>query len=63
MQDNIADFTPNPRAVDDIRRRARVTEPHARTLAELAGYRQSIPNTEIIDRALARLALIKRGAR
>jgi hypothetical protein len=63
MQDNIVDFTPNPRAVEDIRRRARVTEPHARTLAELSGYRQSVSSSEIIDRALARLAQVKRGAR
>ena len=63
MHDNITTFIPNPRAVEDIRRRGRVTEPHARTLAELNGYRQSVSNTEIIERALARLAQVKRGSR
>ena len=63
MQDNTVNFTANPRAIEDIRKRARVTELHARTLAQLSGYRQSVSSSEIIDRALARLALIKRGAR
>ena len=62
MQDNIINFTANPRVVDDIRRRAYATELHARTLAELAGYRQSVSNSEIIERALMRLAEVKRAA-
>jgi hypothetical protein len=62
MYNTATTIAPNPRAVDFIRRRGRVTEPHARALAELAGYRQSLSNTEIIDRALARLAQVKRGA-
>jgi hypothetical protein len=62
MEDNIVNFTANPRAVQ-IRQRARVTEPHARILAELSGCRQSVSTSEIIDRAIARLAQVKRGAR
>jgi hypothetical protein len=62
MQDNIVNLAANPRAVEDIRRRARVTELHARTLAELAGYRQSVSNSDIIERALARLGEVKRTA-
>jgi hypothetical protein len=61
MQDNVIAL--NPRAVEHIRRRGRVTEPHARTLAELNGFQQALSNTEIIERALARLAQVKRGPR
>jgi hypothetical protein len=61
MQDNIVNFIASQR-IEDIRKHAHVTELHARTLAELAGYRQSVSNSEIIERALTRLAEVKRAA-
>jgi|tagenome__1003787_1003787.scaffolds.fasta_scaffold20878243_2 hypothetical protein len=57
------DFPENPIAVRLIQTRSRVSKPHARTVAELAAYRQTVSNSEIMDRALARLAQIKRRAR
>jgi hypothetical protein len=59
----ISDTSENPAAVIYIQRRCRVPEPTARAISELAGFRPAISNEQIIERALARLALIKRGVR
>jgi hypothetical protein len=59
-----SDISENPAAVIYIRRHCRVTEPVARTISELAGFRPAVPTERIIERALARPALIKQqGAR
>jgi hypothetical protein len=57
-----SDIAENPAAVVYIRRRCRVSEPTARAISELAGFRRAVPTEQIVERALARLALMKRGA-
>ena len=50
----ITDLFENPAAVVYIRRHCRVTEPVARAISELAGFRPAVPTEHIIERALVR---------